>query len=678
MFLGAVIRTTTGRAEFLTSSVSVRHLDTTSDGRNVQNIALLIDAWTCLLADSPLNSSSLCEKPFRLFHTFRKWLLSGPLLDKIKEYSSLADKIVQSTYLTGHDAYTGDFVDAMKDTPVFKEYLTWYRGGDASLLAYVLSFLWFGKKLDYEDPEMDATAFRGWLEVEERLSDLVLDPVVVSDLRQIMFELIGNYRFDPSWPKFGPGSVSEAGVRGNIRKSNSIRFSAKLDRLMFRSPQGLMRDYECDGDLAQKILPDKSAWDEASQLSMTTASLRFVPKDVSKSRSICMEPNTYMWAQQAVLRSLTSAFRSGLMSRFVCLEDQSRNRDMALFGSYTTEIDTIDLSSASDSVHVNLVRQIMPRKLWHSLLATRSRDVKVAGRDVRLVHKFAPMGSAVCFPVQCLIFTSVAILAALHEAEGMPEGLSLAVSRQRMSNLDLTIRDLFSERLGYHHWENRFQPLAVYGDDIAIDTRLTTRTVRLLNSLGFEVNLSKSFTGGQAFRESCGGYYWGGEDVTPLRFRVKRVVGGNPSSHVASVVALANRAGDRGYRNLRRLLVHWALETRRDVAFSEDPEAGLAIFSKNPRNTHLRRRYNSRYQRDEVRCATLLPSVRRKPRPFEKDAYERYLYEQWWASHRGGTATPDFTSGASRFSGEELPDLTAVPSRGDTSGTRLGWGWKPA
>lgn len=650
MYRGCHITASDGQAWFLTGLDEALKLDTSDDGRNATNIALLIDAWTCLVADSPLNSSTASEKPLRTFRIFRRWLLAGPLLEKVKLLSSYADRIVSTMTLTGADTYTGEFVTEMRDTPIFREYHTWFRTGDPRLLAYILSFLWFGKKLDYEDPAMDATAFRGWLEVEQKLSGLTLSPVLLHDLRRIMEGLIGSFRLNkPLSPKFGPGIVSEPGIRGDILKSNAIRFDAKIDRLFFRSPQLVMRGPDEYGYHPEKILPDPSRWHKATPISATYSTYQPVPKDVTKSRSICREPNTYMFAQQAVLDVLLSYFRAGPMNRFVRLEDQSRNREMARFGSYTTEIDTIDLSSASDSVHVDLVRAIMPRRLWHALLATRTKKVLVPSGEVIEVKKFAPMGSALCFPTQCLVFTSVSILAALQESEHMAIGEDRHVSDRWFSNFGRTLSQLFAKEPGYHHQAHQFQPLAVYGDDIAIDTRLTARTVHLLNVLGFTVNRQKSFEGGAGFRESCGGYYHDGEDVTPLRFTAKRARGDNFASVVASVISLANRAGDRGYRNVRRLLIHYGLSIEPYIGFTRSKEQAMKFYSLNPRNRHLKSRYNKDLQRDEYRCVTLLPERVDHPRESEKAPFDKYRLMKWWIGRTGNSITSEFSFGVPRY-----------------------------
>lgn len=661
---------------FLTTVEEVCHLDTSGTGVNAKHIALMLDAWTGLLADSPLTSYD-SPTPLRVFTSFRRKFLQGPLLGFVKDFAVLADTIVKQTNLTGSDTLTGVFVQEMRDTPVFKEYLTWYRTGDPALLGYLLSFLYFGKKMDYEDPAMDSTALRGWKQVEERLCELELPVNVVNDLRHIQRRLLSCYKFNPWSVKFGPGAVAEKGIRGSIKKSNNILCHPRLDRLLthrHRSGEGYVRG---DGSLLDGIFPDVEKWDKAGRCSGDVSELLFAPKDVTKSRSICKEPNSFMWAQQAVCASLVTAFKEGHMAKISNLADQSINRKLALYGSYTTEIDTIDLSSASDSVSVQLVREIMPANVLHDLLATRTSKVRLPDGEVVSVRKFAPMGSAVCFPTQCLVFASVVILSALQESEGFAIGDTRTVLASNWSNFDQVLDTLFAERPGYYKGRT-YQPFAVYGDDIAVDTRLTTRVVHLLTVLGFEVNSSKSFTAGQAFRESCGGYYWNGEDVTPLRFSVMRDVPRQRAGHVASAVSLSNRAGDRGFRVLQRTLMHYSLQfgpirfsSRRPNEEELGEPGGLAFYSDSPRNTHLQRRDDicveqgrdkNRYQREEYKCLTLLPEIGKPARPFEKDAHDRYQYGRWWMTRAGGFVTEGLSFG--------------VP-RSVASGSRLGRRWMP-
>lgn len=672
MARGFVLETPNGDFTTTVDVSEIDHLDTSPGKANLEIIGRLLDGWLCLLADSPLNASRRSGKPSRVFGKFRRELIKGPLLTVIKHYSSLADELLKQAHLHT-PSNTGGWTPGMVDTPVFKEYHVWYTTGKPELLSYVLSFLMFGKKLDYEDPELNATAFRGWLQVEERLSDLSLDSRVTNVMRRIMSGLVPDLPADPLMPKFGPGAVAERDIRGRIAKSNNLRYDAKLDRAFFRGHYAAYGLLEELGYHVTKVLPDPTTWDRANGVSGRISSLRFVPKDVGKSRSICMEPNSFMFAQQGVLRLLLSSVRKGIVRRFVNIEDQSRNRDLSRYGSRSGTIDTIDLSSASDSVSVELVRSIFSKKLLYYLLATRTSSVRTPTDEIVRVKKFAPMGSALCFPVQCLVFSCVVVYAAIAKAHGLPAGGVVPSDSSYLDDIEKTVDFLFSRSPGVVQGRLRNEPAAVYGDDICVDSSLTPLVTHLLSSLGFEVNISKSFTGDCSVRESCGGYYFNGEDVTPFRFTVARFRGKIGSDSVASMIASANRAGDRHYFNYRSMTIQYLLHSdlegirrfngKNPIMFSDDRNLGYAFYSTHPRNTHLKSRYFVPWQRDEVLCIVSIASKVLRPLEIETPAIEAYLYLQWWGGRAGDCSSGGFTFGV---------------SRNDSSGSRLSRKWVAA
>jgi hypothetical protein len=74
-------------------------------------------------------------------------------------------------------------------------------------------------------------------------------------------------------------------------------------------------------------------------------------------------------------------------------------------------------------------------------------------------------------------------------------------------------------RYGPAHFSRQLSfPVYVYGDDIIIDSKFTESVVRGLSQIGLLVNLEKTYRSGP-FRESCGGDFHFGMDVTPVRVR---------------------------------------------------------------------------------------------------------------------------------------------------------------
>lgn len=635
MGLNVKVESTHGTWTFHTSESMVSHLDTDPAKSNVRTIARLLDGWTALLADSPLNCGRRSQKPLREFVAFRNDFLKGPLLEFVRRYSSLADQLLKQPQLFGASPETGEWISDFRNTPVFKEYHHWFRTGDVASFRFLTTFLIFGKKLKYEDKELNATAFRGWLDVEERLSHLSFNVDRLSNLKAIVTELVpdlGDFNLEP---RFGPGTVAEKGIRGNIQKSNNLQYDPKIDRAFFRNPKSWGKEEL--GRSPVKVIPNHWDWSSASRMSARVSELLFVWRDLFKARSICREPNTYMFAQQAVQTAMRQTLRKTCARRFIDISDQSRNRELAQYGSATGLIDTIDLSAASDSVHIDLVKGIFPRSILYYLLATRTSKVKVPGGAIVDVKKFAPMGSAVCFPVQCIVFTSVVIYAAMLHADGRAATDVLPADHPYLKDVTAFVTKNFRREVGWA--KGTYEPAAIFGDDICVDSTLTPYVTHLLLDLGFDVNLSKSFTSNVAVRESCGGYYYGGEDITPTRFRSRQVRQILSDEECMTNVAGANLAGDRGLRNLRRFLINWTKEfarSREIVTYTDNRNLNYLVYSKDARNLGRRRRVSpdipngNNYMRIELQV--YMPTVAQVVRPKQKEAaaFENYRYLQWW------------------------------------------------
>lgn len=201
--------------------------------------------------------------------------------------------------------------------------------------------------------------------------------------------------------------------------------------------------------------------------------------------------------------------------------DQMPNRLMSVNSSITREGATLDLSEASDRVSTRHVESLVSRwpLLKEALMVTRSTTAKVPGFGVVPLAKYASMGSALCFPIEAMVFLTAIYL-------GIEKGL----------NRPLTRKDVFKLR----------GKVRVYGDDIIVPIDTVRDVISTLELLGFKVNEHKSFWNGK-FRESCGADYYDGMDVTPIR--VRRLL---PSSHrdaqqIVSLVELRNLFYTNGF-----------------------------------------------------------------------------------------------------------------------------------
>lgn len=629
------------------------------DAENAPYVSGALTSYLALLADSPLHADS-GHKPKRLFSAFKRELLAKPIAQTVNNFSRLFDSVYSNSYTLDSGDSIIHFEERMKKTPVFKEYLTYYKTGDPLCLSYVLTFLSFLKKAEYHEDDFNTVAFRDWLEVEERLKQLELPDVTA--LKAIMSAILPDPNPHNWYPKFGPGAVAEPGIRGVVLKASNLGYHPRLARAFASQIMGVTY-------AIGSVLADGDNW-SSRPLSSDISELRFVPKDMRKSRSMCMEPNSFMYFQQLVKNQLYEAITAGPLRGRIPLYDQGVNRRLAIYGSETNRVDTIDLSAASDSVHVDLVRAIFPRKWLYYLLATRTHKVRVPDGTVVEVLKFAPMGSALCFPVQSLIFTTVVIYNMMTKAGWIR---SMADKVNQGSVKKFLRYHVASGPLSNEDSRSDFEAFSVFGDDIICDSKVTDDVTDVLTSLGFVVNTSKSFIGLQASRESCGVFANRGNDVTPWRYKVGWYSNRLAPSVVAGLIDCINNAGEHSYYHARRFLLHLLLYSELDgvphrdgvknpILFTELSSDELGIKSRDPVNTHLRSRWNKDYQRSEWRSYAVRIKSKNFGAPEQREYVEFYGYIQdQGARYRAVTNEPKEVSFA-RYRPEE---------------TGVSWRWTP-
>lgn len=197
-----------------------------------------------------------------------------------------------------------------------------------------------------------------------------------------------------------------------------------------------------------------------------------VPKTSEIDRVACKEPELNMYCQKAV----GDYIRRKLRGVGINLNDQSVNQELARVGSVDGSLATIDLSSASDTVTIQLVLDLLPEE-WSSLLMDiRSPETEIDGQH-HLNWMMSSMGNAFTFELESLIFVTLVRACAYFTG-----------TRGRIS---------------------------VYGDDIICPSGLKDSVNAVLEYFGFLPNQKKSFWDG-AFRESCGKHWLNGAEVTPF------------------------------------------------------------------------------------------------------------------------------------------------------------------
>jgi len=286
--------------------------------------------------------------------------------------------------------------------------------------------------------------------------------------------------------------------------------------------------------------------------------LIFVPKSAVKLRTICMEPATLMWYQEGFGDQLASYIDDhAYLRRRISLRHPEYNSELAFEGSIDGSFSTIDLSSASDCVSWVLVKSWFRRSALRELIwCTRSKNVQLPTGECIKLRKYAPMGSALCFPIECIIFAAITE-ASIKEVGGDPR-----TSRYR-----------------------------VYGDDIVVETKYAATVMSRLARNGFIPNRDKTFsyTSSLIFRESCGGEFLNGCDVQPIRLSRKFEGLGVDVQNAASIERLIALANDLySHSPSGRLLIIKRLRSLpRDLQVHFSASGLTGLFSPTPTNFHI-------------------------------------------------------------------------------------------
>jgi hypothetical protein len=270
-------------------------------------------------------------------------------------------------------------------------------------------------------------------------------------------------------------TVSEEALRGS--------FSGGASTSRRRTESHPSSKYLGEAHITDRALPwitaligEYSLWHEyggLQDLTVVPGNVLFtVPKSTSIDRCAAKEPDLNMYMQKGA----GDFIRKRLRFHGIDLNDQTKNQNLARRGSIDGTLATLDLSSASDSISCRLVEECLPTLWWSFLSDLRSPRTLIEG-EWHENEMFSSMGNGFTFELESLLFYAFA----------------------RATAWSLGVPGIIS----------------VYGDDIIVPTEIAHELTFVLQVLGFATNIDKSFIDGP-FRESCGGHFISGFDVTPF------------------------------------------------------------------------------------------------------------------------------------------------------------------
>jgi len=244
-----------------------------------------------------------------------------------------------------------------------------------------------------------------------------------------------------------------------------------------------------------------------------------VPKDSAKNRGICIEPSINLYYQLGLGKLIRRSLLKNTAGRLNLKTAQLVHRQVACDASISGSYATLDLSNASDTICINLVRLMFPSQWLMPLEIVRSqytlvRDTTGTERRV-LLEKFSSMGNGYTFELETVLF--LAICMTCYQVAGLTP------------------------------WPGN--NVFAYGDDLIVKTEVAKHVLAALAFFGMTANESKTFVSGP-FRESCGGDFFQGVDVRP--FYLKKECN-EPQDFIAMANGIRRVGVTNAYSSRRRL-----------------------------------------------------------------------------------------------------------------------------
>lgn len=203
-----------------------------------------------------------------------------------------------------------------------------------------------------------------------------------------------------------------------------------------------------------------------------------VPKKTTARRTIAIEPSWNMFFQLGIEGEIRRCLNKvGLLVDTKQETAQDFHKRLAKYGSQVEGLfPTLDFSDASNSITKGLCGLLLPTDWLVALMTVRANSCKLPDGSSHDLEMFSTMGNGYTFVLLTLLIFAV----------------STAVVGEQTS---------------------------VFGDDLILpDASRYDEVVRVFSELGFQLNVDKSFAAAP-FRESCGGHYFRGHDVTPPYFK---------------------------------------------------------------------------------------------------------------------------------------------------------------
>lgn len=424
------------------------------------------------------------------------------------------------------------------------------------------------------------------------LSELFASDGVVSERKEHWNKQPVFRHFDP-WdiiPRHGPGAVSTGEKLWEKWRWKQIPTAITdvypLDAYFYASLGHVCDAYR--GSSSHEVALVSTEYE--CRIDTPPAKVVLVPKDSRGPRLISCECLANQFIQQGLGRAITEWVEHHPLTRYnVRFTDQGPNGFAAIQGSKHGRYATLDLNEASDRVSLELVRLLFPEWLIPFLECCRSHSTMLPSGQVIKLRKFAPMGSALCFPILALTVWSLAQVVCTTREE--------------------------------------YESLYVYGDDVITPTARAEDIMNTLESFGLKINRDKSCFQG-FFRESCGVDAFKGIDVTPVRLRTVWNSSTKSADEFVSWVEYSNSLYELGYYEAADVIASELVRKYGPIpSRAEVGRSAPALLCLDGSVSNVRRRRNERFQNLQYLCLCPMPATVRR-RLDEWSMIHRFLSER--------------------------------------------------
>jgi len=330
----------------------------------------------------------------------------------------------------------------------------------------------------FTDSDLRSLSIEKFIETQVRISSpLIIKPhtfLVLREARKIISSILGKYNLDEHLDqcRFGKRAcVGTSYINSYLDCKLSKQLTGSKDHIAWFDRNVVQRDRILYRSLNTNLGPNPETWYRVCD----TLTMSLVPKSYKALRSVMPDTLIGSYYTNGLGKLIQKRLRKVGLD---ITKLQVKHRQLAQTSSRSRKLATADLSAASDSITLELLRRLLPAKWFAAITYGRINNI-IIDKQTMQMQSVITMGLGHTFPLQTLVF--YALLQSIRKLVGSKQGR-----------------------------------VSVYGDDLIYPAGLHRYVVSIFPDLHLNLNGDKTYVTDH-FRESCGGDYYRGCDVRPFQ-----------------------------------------------------------------------------------------------------------------------------------------------------------------